>query len=131
MSTTLEMAHALYHNPQISMESSFFGLRKKIIYAKTNSIVEGKCFEFNPAEGEKIQRLMEANANDFGAMLRQEGVPETCENGNYRLSLCFSKDHQFAAFLLQRFVDFEYRNLGEARFIEGDSAEVYLHPFLK
>ena len=69
-------------------------------------------------------------ANDFAdkyfkmtADIEQKGKPKTGVNGNFRLEVCLSDDHQFCALQLFRFADFSYRPFYEPRFYEGTDVE--------
>ena len=57
------------------------------------------------------------------ADIEQKGKPKTGVNGNFRLEVCLSDDHQFCALQLFRFADFSYRPFYEPRFYEGTDVE--------
>lgn len=127
----MEMANALFNKPYIKTEKKFFGIKTNVTYTKTNSPVVGICLEFSPTEGQKVQTIVGAPSNDLEMTIQREGLPKTSDNGNIRLNLCYSQDHEFAALHLQQFSGFEYHTLGEIRFAEGDEARKLLAVFVK
>lgn len=127
----MEMASALFAQIYIKTEKKFFGLMTKITYTPTNSPVVGVSLDFSPAEGEKVKSILEAAPSEFYAVLKKEGRPVTTANGNFRLNLCYSQDHQFAALHLQQFSGFEYHSVSEIRFAAGDEAKMMLSAFIK
>lgn len=127
----MEMATALFNQIYIKTEKTFFGLKTKITYAPTNSPVVGTSLEFAPAEGQKAKAILEASPAELNAVLQKNGRPQTGENGNMKLNLCYSRDHEFAAFHLQQFSGFEYHTVVETRFATGDEAKKLLHAFIK
>lgn len=127
----MEMATALFNQIYIKTEKTFFGLKTKITYAPTNSPVVGTSLEFAPAEGQKAKAILEASPAELNAVLQKNGRPQTSENGNMKLNLCYSRDHEFAAFHLQQFSGFEYHTVVETRFATGDEAKKLLHAFIK
>ena len=127
----MEMATALFNQIYIKTEKTFFGLKTKVTYAPTNSPVVGTSLEFAPAEGQKAKAILEASPAELDAVLQKNGHPQTGENGNMKLNLCYSRDHEFAAFHLQQFSGFEYRTIIETRFVTGAEAKKLLHAFIK
>ena len=127
----MEMATALFNQIYIKTEKNFFGLKTKITYAPTNSPVVGTALEFAPAEGQKAKAILEASPAELDAVLQKNGRPKTSDNGNMKLNLCYSRDHEFAAFHLQQFSGFEYHTVVETRFATGDEAKKLLHAFIK
>lgn len=127
----MEMASALFNKPYIKTEKKFFGFMTDVTYTKTNSPVVGACLEFSPTEGQKVQAVFEAPLGTLDSVIQREGLPKTSDNGNFRLNLCYSKDHEFAALHLQQFSGFEYHTVGEIRFAEGDEARKLLAVFVK
>ena len=127
----MEMATALFNQIYIKTEKTFFGLKTKVTYAPTNSPVVGTYLEFAPAEGQKVKTILEATPAELDAVLQKNGRPQTGENGNMKLNICYSRDHEFAAFHLQQFSGFEYRTIIETRFVAGDEAKKLLQVFIK
>ncbi|WP_405328687.1 hypothetical protein [Fibrobacter sp.] len=127
----MEMANALFNQIYIKTEKCFFGFKTKVTYAPTNSPVVGTYLEFAPAEGQKVKAILEASPTELDAILQKNGRPQTGENGNMKLNLCYSRDHEFAAFHLQQFSGFEYRTIIETRFVVGNEAIKLLQAFIK
>lgn len=127
----MEMASALFNQIYIKTEKSFFGLKTKVTYAPTKSNVVGVTLDFNPTEGQKVRAILEADQSELIAILKKEGRPVTSDNGNLRLNLCYSQDHEFAALHLQQFQGFEYRTVGKIRFATGNEAKKLLTAFVK
>ena len=90
-----------------------------------------KTEHYSPTEGQKVKAILEATQSELYAVLKKEGRPETSANGNFRLNLCYSRDHEFAALHLQQFSGFEYHTIGEIRFAAGDEAKKLLSAFVK
>ena len=127
----MEMATALFNQIYIKTEKAFFGLKTKVTYAPTNSPVVGTALEFAPSEGQKAKAILEASPAELDAALQKNGRPQTSDNGNMKLNLCYSRDHEFAAFHLQQFSGFEYRTVIETRFATGNDAKKLLQAFIK
>ena len=127
----MEMANALFAQIYIKTEKKFFGFITKVTYTPTNSPVVGASLDFSPAEGEKVKAILGASPSELCAVLKKEGRPLTTANGNFRLDLCYSQDHEFAALHLQQFSGFEYHPVGEIRFAAGEEAKMMLTAFIK
>jgi len=117
----LEMAAALSVYPHIEIKKSLFST--KAIYTPTQSRAKAIILEYTPTEGERLERLLNMPADKMVADIQQKGKPVAGENGNYRLELCLSDDHQFCALQLFRFGGFQYKPVFETRFYEGKEVE--------
>lgn len=117
----LDMAAAVsaYHN--ISIKKSWFST--KVTYTPTGSTVEATVLEYSPSEGQKVECLLGMPLDQMAAEIEQNGKPKTGTNGNFRLDICLSKDHQFCALQLLRFTNLSYHPLFEPRFYEGTDVE--------
>ena len=118
---SLDMAVAVSAYKNISIRKSLFST--KAIYTPTGSTVKAMALEYSPADGEKVQRLLDLPLDKMAADIEQKGKPATGTNGNFRLEVCLSDDRQFCALQLFRFADFSYRPLFEPRFYEGTDVE--------
>ena len=127
----MEMASALFNKSYIKVEKKFFGFITKVTYTPTNSPVVGLCLDYALADGEKVKRLATAAPGEVVTLIKKEGKPATSPNGHWRLSLCYSQDRRFAALHVSEFVGFEYKTIGEIRFLEGDDAAKILQAFVK
>lgn len=115
------MAAAVSAYKNITIKKSFFST--KAIYTPTGSTVKAMVLEYSPSEGEKLQRLLFMPLDKMVALIEQKGKPASGANGNFRLEVCLSDDHQFIALQLFRFADFIYHPLFEPRFYEGTDVE--------
>ena len=121
----LEMAAALSAYQHIEIKKSLFST--KAIYTPTQSQAKAIILEYSPSEGERVARLLDMPLDKMAADIQQKGKPATGANGNFRLELCLSDDHQFCAVQLLRFGDFQYKPVFDPRFYEGKDVE----PFTK
>jgi len=121
----LEMAAALSAYQHIEIKKSLFST--KAIYTPTQSLAKAIILEYSPSEGERVARLLDMPLDKMAAEIQQKGKPATGANGNFRLELCLSDDHQFCAVQLLRFGDFQYKPVFDPRFYEGKDVE----PFTK
>ena len=117
----LEMAAALSTYQHIEIKKSLFSI--KAIYTPTQSQAKAIILEYTPSEGERVEHLLEMPLDKMAADIQQKGKPAAGANGNFRLELCLSDDHQFCALQLFRFSDFQYKPVFEPRFYEGKDAE--------
>ena len=117
----LEMAAALSTYQHIEIKKSLFST--KAIYTPTQSQAKAIILEYTPSEGERVEHLLEMPLDKMAADIQQKGKPVAGANGNFRLELCLSDDHQFCALQLFRFGDFQYKPVFEPRFYEGKDAE--------
>ena len=117
----LEMAAALSAYQHIEIKKSLFST--KAIYTPTQSQAKAVILEYNPTEGERVERLLDMPLDKMAADIQEKGKPANGANGNFRLELCLSDDRQFCALQLLRFGDFQYKPVFEPRFYEGKDAE--------
>ena len=115
------MAAAVSAYKNITIKKSLFST--KAIYTPTGSTVKAMTLEYSPSEGEKVKHLFDMPLDKMTADIEQKGKPKTGVNGNFRLEVCLSDDHQFCALQLFRFADFSYRPFYEPRFYEGTDVE--------
>lgn len=127
----MEMANVLFKKDCIKVEKAFLGLMTKVTYTPTNSPIVGLCLEYDLANGQKVKDIVEAAPSKVESVIKKEGKPQPCDNGNMRLTICFSRDHRFAALQLFQFTNFEYHPMSEIHIVEGDEAELELRPFIK
>ena len=115
------MAAALSAHRHIEIKKSLFSI--KAVYTPTQSRAKAVILEYSPSEGERVERLLDMPLDKMAADIEQKGKPVTGANGNFRLELCLSDDHQFCALQLLRFGDFQYKPVFEPRFYEGKDVE--------
>ena len=115
------MAAALSAYQHIEIKKSLFST--KAIYTPTQSLAKAIILEYSPSEGERVARLLDMPLDKMAAEIQQKGKPVAGVNGNFRLELCLSDDHQFCAVQLFRFGDFQYKPVFDPRFYEGKDVE--------
>ena len=119
----LEMAAAVSSYQHITIKKSLFGLSQKAVYEPTQSPLTVIVNEYAPAEGERVERLLNMPLDKMVADVQAKGKPTTTAIGHFRLEVCLSTDRQFCALQLFRFVDFGYSSATEPCFYEGKDAE--------
>ena len=117
----LDMAAAVSAYKNITIKKSLFST--KAIYTPTGCTIKAMVLEYSPSEGEKVKHLLDMPLDKMTADIEQKGKPKTGVNGNFRLEVCLSDDHQFCALQLFRFADLCYSSLYEPRFYEGTDVE--------
>ena len=117
----LEMAAALSAHPYVTFKRSLFSA--KAVYTPTQSQIKVIILEYSPSEGERLERLLAMPLDKMAEHIAQKGKPSAGANGNFRLELCLSDDHQFCALQLFRFSDFVYHPVFEPRFYKGKDVE--------
>ncbi len=127
----VEMAKALFQKSCIKVEKAFFGLKTKVIYTLTNSPLVGDYQEYDSSNGRKAKYLLDLPSSKLKNVLQEESPLTPVPNGMFSLSLCYSKDHRFAAFQLSQYIEFDYHPVSDIRFAEGDEAEALLHAFVR
>lgn len=115
------MAAAVSAYQHIEIKKSLFST--KAVYVPTGSRIRATVLEYSPSEGERVERLLDMPLNKMDADIDEKGKPQAGANGNFRLEVCLSDDHQFCALQLFRYTDFRYRPLSEPRFYEGTDVE--------
>lgn len=121
------MAAAVSAHNNITIKKSLFST--KAIYTPTGSPVKAMVLEYSPTEGEEVERLLDLPIAKIPTEVSRKGKPRTGSNGNFRLEVCLSDDHQFCSLQLFRYVDFIYQPLFEPRFYEGKDVEPLLSIF--
>lgn len=68
----LEMAAAVSANQHIEVKSTLFGLSKKAVYIPTQSPVRVSIYDYAPADGERLERLLDLSIDKLTAELSAE-----------------------------------------------------------
>ena len=126
----LEMAKKVFSYQHINVKKGFLGLTTTVTYQPTNSPVHAQQLEYTPTDGSKIERLITLSGTQLMEQVKKMEQLNTVPNGNYRLDLCFSGDHQFAALQLFQFKDFSYQSVSDGTIYEGHDAVAILKPFI-
>ena len=127
----MELANALFQKPYIKVEKCFFDLCTNVLYAPSNSKVAACSKEYGPADGEKLKDLLGLPDDTIFEIASKMDFIEPTDNGMFSLSFCYSKDYQFAALQLSKYMAFEYRPVTEIRFVENGVADALLKVLLK
>ena len=76
-----QMWNTICVDARINISKSLFGLRTTATYNPTNSVIDAKSFEYSPADGERLKRLLEtphdkltAAIGDFRPKLRSMAI---------------------------------------------------------
>ena len=119
----LEMAEALSNSKYITIKSGFLGLSKTAVYNATQSPCDIIQNEYSADMGARVERLLKAPADKLATELKNLKL-EKVAIGNMRLEAVLSRDRQFAAVQLFRFVDFKYQPVTDLKTYEGHDAEL-------
>ena len=116
------MWNTICADARISVSKSLFGLRTTAIYNFTNSVIGAKSFEYSPADGERLKRLLgmpqEKIADAIG-----DFRPKVVANGNYMAEVCASEDGAFLAVQLLQFKQLSYEPVTDVVIFEGTEAQ--------
>ena len=127
---SLEMAQEVFSNQHINVKKGFLGLSTIVTYQSTQSRVSALQLEFAPVDGPKIQTVLGLTGDKLVEQVKKTGQLSTVPNGNYRLDLVFSDDHQFAALQLFQFKQLGYEPVSRVFMLEGKDAEIVLTLFM-
>lgn len=120
----LEMAAAVSSYKNISIKKGFLGLSQKAVYVPSQSPVKVIIYDYAPAEGERLERLLTMPLEKMAVEIQVKGKPVPAAIGHFRLEVCISDDRQFCALQLFRFVDFKYNPAFPVKFFEGKDVEL-------
>jgi len=126
----LEMAQEVFSNQHINVKKGFLGLSTTVTYQPTQSRVSARQLEFAPVDGPKIQAMLGLTGDKLANQVKNTGRLSTIPNGNYRLDLAMSDDHQFAALQLFQFKQLGYEQVSEVVIMEDKDAEIALTLFV-
>jgi len=118
---SLEMAGAVSSHENIIIKKSLFST--SAVYAPTHSKIKVMILDYQPAEGERLERLLNMPIDKMLEEIRHKGKPAAGAVGNFRLEVCLSADRQFCALQLFRFMELTYRPVTEPLFYEGEDAD--------
>jgi len=117
----LNMANEVAKNPQVSVETSIFGLHTSAKYQPTHSKIDSFSNFYGTTGRDILERILESK--DVEKALESIEEIECIEDGKYRLDLCISRDHQFVAMQLIELTDNAEKHLSPIRYYEGKEAE--------
>ena len=118
-----QMWNTICSDDRIGIRKSLFGMRTTAIYNPTNSVIDAKSFEYSPADGERLKRLLESPAEQLSERMG-DFRPEATVNGNYMAEVCQSHDGAFLAVQLFQFISMSYEPVTEVLLFEGSAAGI-------
>lgn len=113
----------IHHVAEESERAPVSLLRTTAIYNPTNSVIDAKSFEYSPADGERLKRLLESPAEQLSERMG-DFRPEATVNGNYMAEVCQSHDGAFLAVQLFQFISMSYEPVTEVLLFEGSAAGI-------
>ncbi len=120
--STIEISSLVALHPKVDVRR-LFGIIERVSYQPTHSRIESYRNYYALADAEFLQRI--AEADDPRQCLTEQTEVHTTEAQEYRLDLCMSHDHEFAAFQVFQLLPDGYVPYSKLRFLEGDSAHVF------
>ena len=118
----LQMWDSICADARISISKSLFGLRTTATYNPTNSVVDAKTYEYSPADGERLKRLLDTSRENLSEAIG-DFRPKATVNGNFMAEVCASGDGAFLAVQLFQFIRMSYEPVTEVLFFEGTDAK--------
>ena len=118
---TLQMWNTICADARINISKSLFGLRTTATYTPTNSAIDANTFEYSPADGERLKRLLNMPAEKLPTSIG-DFRPVPTVNGNYMAEVCTSRDGAFLAVQLLQFINLRYSPVTGVLVFEGDVA---------
>ncbi len=122
----LGMAEELLANPHISVRKSFFGMVTDYIYTPTGGKIHVIQKIYNPGDGDAIKGMLSLGTEGLKKGLKDKGLPEAGNIGNWQLNICYTEDFQFVAMQMEKFVDFFYKPMTDLVVAEGEDARQIL-----
>lgn len=106
---------------RISISRSMFGLRTTATFSPTNSVIDANTFEYSPADGERLKRLLDTPREKLAEAIGNFR-PKATVNGNYMAEVCASRDGAFLAVQLHQFIRMSYEPVTDVLVFEGYDA---------
>ena len=120
----LKMAEALLSNNNLSVESTLFGLIKRLVYAPTGSPVKVFRYNYHADAMAPLQRIIESEDKGLNAAVKAFRAQKQAV-GNVELDVCLSQDKNFVALQLLQFGDeYAYHPISSPAFFEGEQAQL-------
>lgn len=118
------MAEALLSNNNLSVESTLFGLIKRLVYAPTGSPVKVFRYNYHADAIAPLQRIIESEDKGLNAAVKAFRAQKQAV-GNVELDVCLSQDKNFVALQLLQFGDeYAYHPISSPAFFEGEQAQL-------
>lgn len=119
----MQMWNSICADARISISKSLFGLRTTATFSPTNSVIDSNTFEYSPADGERLKRLLDTPREKLAAAIG-DFRPKATVNGNYMAEVCASRDGAFLAVQLHQFTRMSYEPVTDVLLFEGDDARM-------
>ena len=117
------MWNSICADARISISKTLFGLRTTATFSPTTSVIDANTFEYSPADGERLKRLLETPREKLSAAIG-DFRPKATVNGNYMAEVCASRDGAFLAVQLHQFTRMSYEPVTDVLLFEGDDARM-------
>ena len=118
------MAEALLSNNNLSVESTLFGLIKRLVYAPTGSPVKVFRYNYHADAIAPLQRIIESEDKGLNAAVKAFRAQKQAV-GYVELDVCLSQDKNFVALQLLQFGDeYAYHPISSPAFFEGEQAQL-------
>ena len=124
----MQMWNSICADARISISKSMFGLRTTATFSPTNSVIDANTFEYSPADGEHLKRLLDMPREKLPSAIG-DFRPKPTVNGNYMAEVCASRDGAFLAVQLFQFIRMSYEPVTDVLVFEGDDARVVKQMF--
>ena len=118
----MQMWNSICADARISISKSLFGLRTTATFSPTNSVIDANTFEYSPADGERLKRLLDTPREKLAAAIG-DFCPKATVNGNYMVEVCASRDGVFLAIQLFQFTRMSYESVTDMLIFDGDDAK--------
>ena len=118
----LEMGNEIAHHCHIGEKNAFFGLKKKLIYLPTNSLLEGTEMYITKNSLTRLHQIMEAEPNTLDQLIDNGQPIEYDANGCGKVDICYSTDRQFVALQEFKYEGYLYRKCSDVSIYENDDA---------
>ena len=120
----LKMAQALLSNNNLSVQSTLFGLQKRLVYVPTGSPVKVLRINYHSDAIAPLQRIIECEDKGLAAAVKAFHAQQQAV-GNVELDVCLSQDKNFVALQLLQFGDeYAYHPISKPAFFEGEQAQL-------
>ena len=119
----MQMWNSICADARISISKTLFGLRTTATFSPTNSVIDTNTFEYSPADGERLKRLLDTPREKLSAAIG-DIRPKATVNGNYMAEVCASRDGAFLAVQLHQFTRMSYEPVTNVLLFEGDDARM-------
>lgn len=118
----LQMWNTICDDARISISKSMFGLHTTATYNPTNSVIDAKSYEYSPADGEHLKRILDTPYDKLTAAIG-DFRPKATVNGNYMAEVCASRDGVFLAIQLFQFTRMSYEPVTDVLVFDGEHAK--------